>query len=119
MSNKKLTQREVLELMLKEETISSNAVYKEYCEKAIERLDKKSSGAKKPTATQLANIALKEDIVGSMEKNRLYTITEMIKEFPCCTDLTNQKVSALMKQLIDCGAVVKTEDKRKSYFSLA
>lgn len=117
--SKKLTQKEILELMLKEDVIANSPTYREYCEKALERLEKKSAGAKKPTATQLANIALKEDIVGTMEKNRLYTITELIKEIPCCADLTNQKVSALMKQLIDVGAVVKTVDKGKSLFSLA
>lgn len=117
--SKKLTQREVLELMLADSNITSNAVYKEYCEKAMERLDKKSASSKKPTATQLANEGIKTEIVALMVKDHPYTITEMIKEFPCCADLTNQKVSALMKQLVESGLVVKTTEKGKSYFSIA
>ena len=119
MAEKKLTQREILEMMLADENISSNEIYKEYCEKAIDRLNKKSAGAKKPTATQLANEGIKADIVAQMEKDHLYTVTEIIKNFASCNDLTNQKVSALLKQLVDTGVVVKTEDKRKSYFSIA
>jgi predicted transcriptional regulator len=41
----------------------------------------------------------------------------MLKELDCVAELTNQKVSALMKQLVEDGSVVKTEDKRKSYFT--
>jgi predicted transcriptional regulator len=53
-----------------------------------------------------------------MEVNRLYTVTEIIKEIPECAELTNQRVSALLRQLVDRGEVVRTEDKRKAYFSL-
>lgn len=34
-------------------------------------------------------------------------------------DLTNQKVSALVRQLKTDNLIVKTEDKRKAYFSKA
>ena len=53
-----------------------------------------------------------------MEENRLYTVTELIKEVAECNELTNQRVSALLRQLISEGKVVKTVDKRKSYFQL-
>lgn len=117
--SKKLTQREILTMMLADENITANEVYKDYCEKAMERLDKKSASSKKPTANQLANESIKAEIVSGMEKDRLYTVTEIIKEISACADLTNQKVSALLKQLVDVGEIKKTEDKRKSYFSLS
>ena len=85
----------------------------------MELLSKKNSSEKKPTATQTANEGIKTAIVEGMEQNRLYTITELIKEIPECADMTNQRVSALVRQLVDSGAVVRTEDKRKAYFSLA
>jgi predicted transcriptional regulator len=34
-------------------------------------------------------------------------------------NITNQKVSALLRQLVLEGVVTRTEDKRKAYFSLA
>ena len=32
---------------------------------------------------------------------------------------SNQKLSALLKKLVDAGRVIKTVDKKKSYFSVA
>jgi predicted RNA-binding protein (virulence factor B family) len=85
----------------------------------LELLAKKNSADKKPTAQQVANDGIKQAILDGMEANHLYTITELQKSIPACADLSNQKVSALVRQLKDEGLVVKTEDKRKSYFSKA
>ena len=84
-------------------------------------LDKKSakSGERKPTKTQVANEGFKEIILTNMEPNRLYTITELVKEMPFGEELSNQRVSALVRQLKDAGLVKRTEEKRKAYFSLA
>jgi hypothetical protein len=83
----------------------------------IELLTKKNSAEKKPTAQQTANEGIKSAIVEGMEPNRLYTVTEIIKSIPVCADMTNQRVSALLRQLVECGKVKRTEDKRKAYFS--
>ena len=84
----------------------------------IELLNKKNSAEKKPTAQQTANEGIKTAIVEGMETNRLYTVTEIIKSIPACADMTNQRVSALLRQLVECGAVKRTEDKRKAYFQV-
>ena len=83
----------------------------------IELLTKKNSAEKKPTAQQTANEGIKSAIVEGMEPNRLYTVTEIIKSIPACADMTNQRVSALLRQLVEGGKVKRTEDKRKAYFS--
>lgn len=85
----------------------------------IELLTKKNSGEKKPTATQVANEALKVAIYEGMQDNRLYTVTEVIKEIPAVAGLTNQKVSPLMNQMVESGLLTKTVEKRRSYFSKA
>ena len=85
----------------------------------LELLAKKNASEKKPTAQQTANEGIKTAILDGMTSGRLYTVTEIQKEIPECAELSNQKVSALIRQLKDAGLVVKTEDKRKSYFSLA
>ena len=90
----------------------------EFVAHELELLSKKNTADKKPTAQQTANEAVKTAIVNGMEVNRLYIITEMIKEIPECADMTNQRVSALVRQLVDAGLVKRTEDKRKAYFSL-
>ena len=91
----------------------------EKIENELVLLAKKNSAEKKPTAQQTANEGIKSAIVNGMVANRAYTITDIIKEVPQCAELTNQRVSALMRQLVESGAVVRTEDKRKAYFTLA
>ena len=91
---------------------------KAFIQHEIELLEKKNSGEKKPTATQVANEALKVAMVEGMEANRLYTVTELIKEIPALAGLTNQKVSPLANQLVENGKLTKTVEKRRSYFSL-
>jgi hypothetical protein len=50
-----------------------------------------------------------------MEDGKLYTITDLIKTIPECADLTNQRVSALVRGMIDVK-VERVEEKRKAYF---
>ena len=58
-----------------------------------------------------------EEMLLDDEDDEKYTISEMQKELPCCAELTNQKISALVKQLCLDNALTRIEDKRKAYFS--
>lgn len=118
MANKmKKTQRDFYNELL---ALAINDEQKEFINGRIAQLDKKSaSKGKVVTATQKDNQILKEKILAEMEVGKSYTVTAMLKELDCVAELTNQKVSALMKQLVETGLVVKTEDKRKSYFTKA
>ena len=121
MKEKKMTKRDYFKI-LKETYPKDKQNYDEviaFIDHELELLDRKNSSEKKPTAQQTANEGIKADIVEAMEPNRLYTITEIQKCVPACADLSNQRVSALVRQLKDEGKVVRTEDKRKAYFSLA
>ena len=86
----------------------------------VELLNRKNSSEKKPTAQQTANASIGEAIVAhlSAEPNRLFTITEIIKEVPACAELTNQRVSAIVRGLIGTS-VERIEEKRKAYFRSA
>ena len=118
-TNKKMTKRDHFNALLTIPAVADNEGLTEFIKHELELLDRKNSGEKKPTATQVANEALKADILACMEDGRLYTISEMIKEFPCCADLSTPKVSAVIRLLKDDGAVIRTEDKRKAYFHKA
>lgn len=87
----------------------------------VELLSRKSGSDKKPTALQIENENLKNAIVAGMEENRLYTISEIIKTIPECNSLNPQKVSPLMNAMCkeDDGRLIKTTEKRVSYFQLA
>ena len=78
-----------------------------------------TTGEKKPTATQVANEALKEAIVEAMEPNTLYRVGDMLKAFECLVGLSAPKVTALMTQLKDEGKVVRSEDKGKAFYTKA
>ena len=119
MSNKKMTKMEKFTMLADLPAVKENPVLSEFVAHEMELLTKKNVGEKKPTAQQTANAGIQTAILENMEVNRLYTITELIKSVPECADLTNQRVSALVRQLVDAGKVIRTEDKRKAYFSLA
>lgn len=83
----------------------------------LELLAKKNSAEKKPTAQQVANAGVAEAILSHMsaEPNRLFSITELIKEVPACAELTNQRVSAIVRGMIGTS-IERIEEKRKAYF---
>ena len=82
--------------------------------KMKEQFEKKNSAEKKPTAQQVANMVIQTAILEGMESGRLYTITELIKEIPSCNDLTNQRVSAIIRSMLGIS-VERVEEKRKAY----
>ena len=117
MANKKMTQRDFYNEILTQYDLTD--AHREFIEGRLSALDKKSGSAKKPTATQVANEGLKVAIVENMVRGEKYTISNLIKNIPALADLTNQKVSALVRQLIKEGVVERTEVKGVAYFSLA
>ena len=123
MAEKKITKREVVEKMLADSNITSNEVYVAYLKNELELLKKKSEN-KKATKNQTENVEIKEviiEVLGRMGRGRAGEIQLAIQ----ATDkekyatLTNQRTSAILKQMIDEGTVVKTVDKKVSTFSLA
>ena len=118
-NEKKMTKREKYELLANLAEVKANPILAEFVEHELELLAKKnSSGTAKQTATQKANENIKSAIVEEMaeEPNRMFTISEMIKCFECCHELSLPKVTALVGQLVTSGMVVRTEEKRKAYF---
>jgi predicted transcriptional regulator len=115
MSNaKKMTKREMFEMIKANHNLSADEIA--FIDHELELLAKKNSAEKKPTAVQVANEGIKADILDGMEIGKKYTITDLMKEIPACAELSNQRVSALVRQLVTDGAVERTEEKRKAYF---
>ena len=115
MANKKMTKRDYFTAILSKYPLTE--AEKAFVEHELELLEKKNSSEKKPTAQQVANEGIKAAIVAGMTANRLYTVTEIQKEIPECAELSNQRISALLRQMIGVS-INRTEDKRKAYFSL-
>lgn len=80
---------------------------------------KRNSADKKPTKTQQANANLREVVLNVLrETGSPMTVTEVFNAMSENPEVAStQKVSALMRQLLLEGKVVKTTEKRVSYFS--
>ena len=116
MTNKKITKRERFESLLSLSEVQADPGMVEFINHELELLAKKNSADKKPTAQQVANESIKQAILDGMEDNHLYTITELQKSIPACAELSNQRVSAIVRQMVGVS-IDRTEDKRKAYFS--
>ena len=113
----KMTYVKALEIAMK--SVEDNKEVYEKLEALKESISKKNSAERKPTATQKANEGYKEAILSFMEVGKKYTISELMKSVVEIADLSNQRVSALVRQLKESGLVERTEEKRKAYFSKA
>ena len=82
------------------------------------QLAKKSSGERKMTATQKENVGCKDAILNGLGDGK-YTITDIMKSVGAVSTLSNQRVSALVRQMVADGLLVREEIKRKAYFSKA
>ena len=112
----KITKKEMF-TMIKAQ-VKDNAEMVAFIDHEIELLDKKASN-KKATKTQEANVGIKSTILAVLEGGKSMTVTEMQGASAELGELSNQKVSALVRQLVETGKVVKTIDKKVSRFSLA
>lgn len=112
----KITKKEMF-TMIKAQ-VQDNAEMVAFIDHEIELLDKKASN-KKATKTQEANVGIKSIILAILEGGKSMTVTEMQGASTELGELSNQKVSALVRQLVEAGEVVKTIDKKVSRFSLA
>ena len=113
---KKMTKREMFEQIKAVAGLTDEM--KAFIDRELELLAKKNSAEKKPTKVQEENKGIKEIILDNLTEEGI-TISDLQKKVPELGELSNQKISALMRQLVNDLVVVKTEDKRKSYFSLA
>ena len=76
----------------------------------------KKNANRKPTKAQAENEGIKSKILDFMEEGKAYTVTEIQKGVGL---ESNQKASALVRQLKEADLVVRTEEKGKAYFSKA
>lgn len=93
----------------------------EFIEGRIEVLNKKAEN-KKATAKQVENEGIKSNILERLsaitaEDNRSgVTVGELIKDFE---GVSSQKMSALLRQLVESGKVNREVVKKVAYFSIA
>ena len=97
------------------ETIPIDDVIK-FMEHEMELVSRKrSSGNSKPTAKQAEQDAMREKILAFLRENGTSTATDIQNAL----SISNQRVNGLMRPMIKVGKIIRTEDKKKVYFSIA
>ena len=92
----------------------------EFIKSEMALLAKKNTADRKPTDTQVANEKYKALIVEFLSlQDAGKTCTEIAKGVDELSEFNNQKIAALMRQLVESGRVSKATVKGKSIFSLA
>ena len=92
----------------------------EFVQHEMDLLAKKNSTGtvRKPSKTQLENekyVAMIEEILLDQAPR---TISDIQAENEIFAEMTNQKMSALLKKLVDSQKVVKFVEKKKTYFQI-
>ena len=117
---KKITQKEMfgsLIKIVKGADIEDVDAVVEFLNHEIELVSKKRTGK---TATQKANETLVEVVYEAIaQAENPITVTDLFKAVESEEIKSAQKVSALVKKLVDAGRVERIEDKRKAYFKIA
>ena len=117
MATTKLTKVEKFAMVL--ELVKGNEMLEEFINHEIELLSNKKKGTGK-TKVQKENEELKVQLVSALaELGKKVTVSEfMAQSTSAVATLSNQKLSALLHQLVEEGKVVKTSEKKKSYFEV-
>lgn len=120
MENKKMTKKETINLLIDvlmgNKEVEDMQIFVDFLTHERELLEKKSSNSGQ-TKTQKENETIKEKIVETLRDLGKYaTITEIQNANVELGTYSNQKISALLKQLVDNKEIEKAIDKKKAYF---
>ena len=112
-----MTKREMFEMIA---TVNAdNAEIVEFCNHEIELLVNRKSGNRGMTATQKANVEIKTIIVDVLRNaDTPLTVTEILADERLAM-YSNQKISALLRQLVDTKEVNKIIEGKKARFAIA
>ena len=85
----------------------------------VAQLDKKTGSEKPMTEQQKQNLGYKTDLLAVLADGKARTATELMKEVPSFpADMSNQRVSQLLRQLILDGKVERETVKGKTLFRI-
>ena len=121
---KRLTKKDYFEMI--KEVCADRTDIVDFCNHEIELLSRKNSKSG-VTKTQKENEIVANMLVEELAKiGKPITITDLMNTSDIVknytlengNNLTNQKISAIFKQLVESQKIVKVVDKKKSYFSI-
>lgn len=117
MANKE-TKVQVIERLIN--TYGIEGEDKDFLLHEVELINKRNAyKSDKPSKSQRENEVRKEGIMAVLEPGEIYTATDVANLMGGKDNgWSAQRASALLKQMVEAGQVVKAEIKRRSYFAL-
>lgn len=114
----KITKAQMFSMIMALDEVKAHPEMVDFIQHEIDLLNKKAS-SRRATKVQEANLGIMEtilEVLGTADKE--VTITELQALDSRLGEYSNQKISSLVRKLVDEKKVVKTIDKKKSLFSL-
>lgn len=94
-------------------------VFIEGLDNEINLLIRKASTPRKPTATQLENMSLKAEILAHLTAaDTLKSISDLQKEIPSLSELSNQRITHLLTDLVKEEKIVKEYNKKTPFYAV-
>ena len=135
MANTKMTQVSALELAVKVITNVMNGIDTDIASSELSEVitklsgmaeklaEKRSTPSKADKEKSAEHKAIADEIILVLSTEETVTngmtVSEMQKASDKLAEYSNQKISAILRKMVDNGTIVKTTDKKKSYFSIA
>lgn len=111
-----MTKREMFVAIANVAEVAANEEMMNFINHEIELLDRRGSKDKAMTKTQKENENIKALIMDVLaDATEKMTVTEMLAD-DRLSNYSNQKISALLRQLVDAQKAVKVVEKKRAYF---
>ena len=117
---KKMTHKDYFTALLEMPEVQNYPGMTEFIEGRIAALEKKASAPKKESEADKVKSSIKADVLAFLSANegKKFTITQMMKQVPNLpADISNQRLTSLVTQMVRENEVDRVVEKRVSYFT--
>jgi hypothetical protein len=121
-TTKKMTHKDYFTALLDMPEVQNYPGMTEFIEGRITALEKKASAPKKESEADKVKTGIKADVLAFLSANegKKFTITQMMKSVPNLpADISNQRLTSLVTQMVRENEVERVVEKRVSYFTIA
>ena len=121
-TTKKMTHKDYFTALLEMPEVMNYPGMTEFIEGRITALEKKASAPKKESEADKVKSGIKADVLAFLSANegKKFTITQMMKQVPNLpAEISNQRLTSLVTQMVRENEVERVVEKRVSYFTIA
>lgn len=119
-TTKKMTHKDYFTALLEMPEVQNYPGMTEFIEGRITALEKKASTPKKESEADKVKSGIKADVLAFLSANegKKFTITQMMKQVPNLpAEISNQRLTSLVTQMVRENEVDRVVEKRVSYFT--